>query len=233
MNCTESENYIYNDPEPDPGDLRKTEFLKHLDSCASCRAEYENASKYFNLISRLQKNTPQLDHPQIFTDTVLGEIGNFRPGWSLPAVSRFIRLVPVRYAAAIILLTIGYFYFYEEYSSSQRVSALEKKYGLQTELRMKEMRNASTFPGIYDLLGGGKNYFRLPGEWMMIKKSEVVLLLEQYGLYTANQISSAKFESELKKYFSDQEVKILLNDKNEVEKLIDRAIPGSEDKHEK
>jgi len=52
-------------------------------------------------------------------------------------------------------------------------------------------------------------------------------------LIPLNRYQAQSFESELKKIFQRSGSENSSNDKNEVEKLIDRAIPGSEDKHEK
>jgi hypothetical protein len=236
MNCTEAEKYIFADSLPDYIEIADTELAEHLIRCPLCKAKYEASRKYFNFVSHIQKSIPVPDDPNSLACAIIEQIGNLPSHSSVKSRRRIWQIIyyPVfRYAALILLVIVGSLYFYEEYYSFQMIYRLEQKYGTQAARRIEEKQNSASVTALYDLPGLDGKHFRLPGNWMLIKESEIVRLLKEYSLYSTNNLPAADIGNDLKKYFSERDIKELLDKRSEFNNILNRSFPGSENNHEK
>ena len=238
MKCREVEKYIYLSKEETLGKKIKQELDEHLNTCKKCADEFAKSQEYFSLVADLQNIKPELENPPAISENIIEQIESIKhtsTGFNINSILDLVYLPAVRYAAAILLLGIGIFYFAEEIYTVQNISELEKSYAGYSEHQFNKTESAAVEPGIfnsakdmYNILSGDKNSLDLPGGWILVKKSELLELLKDYNRYAGLSVSNIKEDARLKRLLSDEDYKMLMNKRNEIRKLINRFLPGGE-----
>jgi hypothetical protein len=237
MKCDDALKYIYLNTEIALEGKDKTDFEEHIKSCGRCQNDFASAGNYFNLVTSLHNNMLSTEEKETITGNVLAEIQNHnRKPDPIHQVNLFdiIYFPSFRFAAAIILLLIGGFYFSEELVSFQKISKLENRYGLASDKKFSEIKHAAVYPldDIYNMAMGEKNSFKLPGDWILIRESEIIKKIRDYGNSSDAHISGINYEQELKRFFSNPKIRELMEKNEEVKNLFNRVFPEGVDNHE-
>jgi hypothetical protein len=242
MKCDDAQKLIYLGKEINLDTKENHEFEMHIKTCTKCQNEFASAGQYFSIISHLQNMETPLENPELLTGNVIETIRNFpvkprsKPGRIIPD---FIYFPAFRYAAATILLLIGMFYFYEELATFQKIRGLENKYGFASEKKFNEIKYASVdsvllnpLKDIYNLVNEEKKYINLPGDWVLVRESEIIRRMQEYKRSSGINIPAGNYKEELKRFFNNPKIQKLMNQDAEIKNLFTRAFPEGVDNHE-
>ena len=123
---------------------------------------------------------------------------------------------------------ISLFYFGEEYRDFRKIHSLEIKYAVNTANESANVGLAS-LPDIakgasefYSFLSGDKKLGELPGGWMLIKRTEMIKLLEEYKSYLDTDGALINQTEFLQKVREDNDSHKMIIDKETISKFLDR-----------
>jgi hypothetical protein len=230
MNCREAEKYIYLEKDWS-GSQKESEFFEHISSCAKCSRCLEEMQNYNLAVSKIRETNPFAYYNPNLSEEIAQKIadeqkpkGKFRTIFFLD----IFYFPSVKIAAAAVILLISLFYFGEEYRDFRKIHSLETKYAVNTANESANVGLAS-LPDIakgasefYSFLSGDKKLGELPGGWMLIKRTEMIKLLDEYKSYLNTNGALINQTEFLQKVREDNDSHKMIMDKEKISKFLDR-----------
>ncbi len=230
MSCREAERYIYLGKDFNNSDKFRVAFEKHLQTCTECSRKYKEVLEYSALVSRIRDIDYSAELHDSLTQDVIESINPLQVKLRRTTKELFwnvFYMPAVRLAAASILLLISLFFFSEEFTAVRSIHSLEYKFGIQADKEITRTNFASTqeiinsASSLYDFLNGNKKVLELPGEWMLIKKSELINLLEEYVKHPED-LTEPNRKKYLINLLGEEKYWALVNDREKLIKIIGR-----------
>ena len=188
--CTEVEGIISSSRLDEVDPARLNEIQLHLNGCALCRNRFETAMKTDAVIDKLARSLPSFPDEEKVARAIINRIKDVpvpKTGGILDDLIKFVSGGAVRFALGAILIFAAASFFYMEYSDTGKIISLEEKMSgkwggnLNYSTVFKQEADFLNFIyKFYELADGRTSYMELNSELILMKKSHLRALFEDY-----------------------------------------------------
>jgi hypothetical protein len=210
MNCKKSKRLIYLYREGELAEKEELALGQHLDSCPSCRMEYNQITETAAKIEDLSKLEIKFEEENLYTEEIMKDlrsinIGNLESKRELNRRKILFQEPIWQIALTTVLILMLLFYGTIEYIDHNRILKLEKKAFATgsadnyNETGIYPNENLFTIiKNFYELISGDSEYMELPEGWVLIKINKLNELLDlYYEVYNYSSRAGDKFREEL------------------------------------
>jgi hypothetical protein len=230
MNCREADKYIYLEKDWS-NHPKEAELLEHISSCAECAHKLEEMKNYNFAVSKIREANPFAYYVPNLSEEITQKIADKQKQKEEYRTISFLDVFyfqSVKIATASIILLISLFYFGEEYRDFRKIHSLEIKCAVNTANESTNVMMASlpdiakSVSGFYLFLSGDKKLGEFPSGWMLIKKTEMIKLLEEYKNYLSKDGAFINQTEFLQKVYEENDSHKMTMDKEKIRTFLDR-----------